>query len=93
MLRRTLFKFRLYVAGGAQNSLRAISNLKALCRRYLPNRHKIEIIDVLQEPRRGLADGICMTPTLVKVAPHPERHIVGSLSATPTVLRDLGLDS
>nr|WP_315230462.1 circadian clock KaiB family protein [uncultured Albidiferax sp.] len=93
MLRRTVFKFRLYVAGGAQNSLRAISNLKALCRTHLPNRHKIEIIDVLQKPRRGLADGISLTPTLVKLAPQPERHIVGSLSQTPTVLRDLGLDA
>lgn len=93
MLRRTVFKFRLYVAGGAQNSLRAISNLKALCRTHLLNRHKIEIIDVLQEPRRGLADGISLTPTLVKLAPQPERHIVGNLSQTHTVLRDLGLDA
>lgn len=93
MLRRTVFKFRLYVAGGAQNSLRAISNLKALCRTHLPNRQKIEIIDVLQEPRRGLADGISLTPTLVKLAPQPERHIVGNLSQTHTVLRDLGLDA
>ncbi|BDT66616.1 circadian clock protein KaiB [Comamonadaceae bacterium OS-1] len=93
MLRRTLFKFRLYVVGGAQNSMRAISNLKALCRIHLPNRHKIEVIDVLQKPRRGLADGISMTPTLVKVAPQPERHIVGNLSQTQTVLRDLGLDA
>lgn len=92
MLRRTFFKFRLYVVIGAQNSMRAISNLQALCRTHLPNRHKIEIIDVLQEPQRGLADGICMTPTLVKVAPQPERQIVGSLSQTQTVLRDLGLD-
>lgn len=91
MLRRTFFKFRLYVAGGAQNSLRAISNLKAMCRSHLPNRHKIEIIDVLQQPQRGLADGICMTPTLVKVAPQPERQIIGSLGQTQAVLRDLGL--
>nr|WP_315187459.1 circadian clock KaiB family protein [uncultured Albidiferax sp.] len=93
MLRRTFFKFRLYVAGGALNSMRAITNIKALCRKHLPNRHKIEIIDVLQEPRRGLADGISMAPTLVRVAPQPERHIVGSLSQTQTVLRELGLDA
>lgn len=93
MLRRTLFKFRLYVVGGAHNSMRAISNLKALCGTHVPNRHKIEIIDVLQKPRRGLADGITMVPTLVKVAPQPERRIVGSLSQTQAVLRDLGLDA
>lgn len=93
MTRRTLFKFRLYVAGGAQNSLQAMANLSALCRTHLRDRHEIEIIDVLQEPKRGLADGIFMTPTLVKLAPQPLLHIVGSLSQTRTVLLALGLES
>lgn len=92
MTRRTLFKFRLYVAGVAQNSMQAIHNLTALTRTHLPNRHAIEIIDVLQEPKRGLADGIYMTPTLVKLDPQPVLHIVGSLSQTHTVLMALGLD-
>ena len=93
MTRRTLFRFRLYVAGDAKNSLQALANLNALCRIHLPGQHEIEIIDVMQEPKRGLADGIYLTPTLVKMAPKPLRHIVGSLSQTNTVLLALGLDS
>jgi circadian clock protein KaiB len=87
------FKFRLYVAGDAQNSAQAVANLNALCRTYLLDRHDIEIVNVFREPRRALADSIFMTPTLVKLAPSPApRKIVGTLSQTQPVLEALGLE-
>lgn len=86
-----MFKFRLYVAGDAQNSTRALVNLTALCKRHLPNRHTIEIVDVFRQPKRALTDGIFMTPTLVKLAPFPIRRIVGTLKDTEVVLQALGL--
>jgi circadian clock protein KaiB len=85
------FKFQLYVADEAQNSVQAITNLRALCRRYLPDRHEIEIVDVFREPRRALAEGIFMTPTLLRLAPLPVRRIVGTLSQTQVVLQALDL--
>jgi circadian clock protein KaiB len=88
-----MFKFRLYVAGGAENSAQAVANLLAVCRAHLPDRHEIEVVDVFREPKRALADGIFMTPTLVKLAPSPVRRIVGTLSQTEPVLRALGLES
>jgi circadian clock protein KaiB len=93
MSRRPLFKFRLYVAGDAQNSAQAIANLTALCRAHLPDRHEIEIVDVIRDPNRALADRILMTPTLVKLAPSPARRIVGTLSQTQPVLQALGLET
>lgn len=93
MSRRVMFKFRLYVAGDALNSVQAQSNLSALCRKYLPDRHEIEVVDVFQEPKRALIDGIFMTPTLVKLAPSPVRMIVGTLSQTQPVLQALGLEA
>lgn len=52
--------------------------------------HKeIDIVDVLVGPKRALAKGIFMTPTLV-VAPSVCR-IVGTLRQTQTVLLALGL--
>jgi circadian clock protein KaiB len=84
-----MFRFRLYVAGDAQNSVEAIGNLGDLCRAHLPGRHHVEIIDVFKEPERALADSIFMTPTLVKLAPGPTRRIVGTLSQTQLVLRIL----
>ena len=91
MSKRAVFKFRLYVAEGTQNSARAVANLGALCLAHLPNRHEIEVVDVLRQPDRALADGVLMTPTLVKLAPTPVRQIVGTLSQTEIVLRALEL--
>ena len=93
MSRRARYKFRLYVAGDAQNSTQAVANLNALCRAHLLDRHDIEVVDVFREPKRALADGIFMTPTLVKLAPSPERKIVGALSQTQPVLMALGLEA
>lgn len=91
--RRAKFKFRLYVAGDAQNSVQAVANLNALCRTDLLDRHDIEIVNVFREPKRALADGIIMTPTLVKLAPSPARRIIGTLSQTQPVLQALGLEA
>jgi len=88
---RSVFRFRLYVAGDASNSVQAVANLAALCRAYLPDRHEIEIVDAFREPRLALDDRIFMTPTLLKLAPHPPLRIVGTLSQTQTVLQALGL--
>lgn len=85
------YKFRLYVAGDALNSAQARANLAALCQAHLAGRFHIDIIDVFKEPKRALADAIFMTPTLVKLAPLPERTIVGTLSQTEMVLQALGL--
>jgi circadian clock protein KaiB len=86
-----MFKFRLYVAGDARNSAQALGNLTALCRAQLPDRHSIEVVDVLRQPKRALTDGIFMTPTLVKISPSPVRRIVGTLKDTEVVLQALGL--
>jgi circadian clock protein KaiB len=85
------FRFRLYIAGDTLNSAQALANLSALCRLHLPDRYEIDIVDVFQQPERALADGIFMTPTLVKLAPSPVQSIVGTLSQTQTVSLVLGL--
>jgi len=87
------FRFRLYVAGNAHNSTQAMSNLKALCKTHLPDRHHIEVVNVFREPKRALADGIFMTPTLVKVSPRPGQRIVGTLSQKEPLLEALGLEA
>lgn len=92
MSRLAIFKFRLYIAGGTENSSQALANLKAICAKALPGRHEIEIVDVFREPKRALADGIFLTPTLLKYNPNPARKIVGTLSNPLPVLHALGLD-
>jgi len=88
----TKFKFRLFIAAGTLNSIQAMANLNALCRSHLAGRHEIEVVDVFREPQRALAEGIRMTPTLLKLAPNPSKRIVGTLGQTQRVLETLGLE-
>jgi circadian clock protein KaiB len=83
----TDLSFVLYTAGNSPNSVQAVSNLTTMCLAHFPDHHRIEIVDLLQDPQRGLADGITVTPTLVKVAPEPKQMIMGNLSDMPRVLR------
>ncbi len=90
---RTQYRFRLYVAAEAQNSVQALANLNALCRKHLAGRFEIQVVDVYRHPRRALDDNILMTPTLLKLEPFPQRRVIGSLSQTDAVLQALGLES
>ena len=81
----------LYVTDSGPNSARAISNLEAICEEHLKDKFRLEIIDVLEYPRRALADGIVVTPSLAKVSPSPAATVVGNLSDKVEVLRALGI--
>lgn len=81
----------LYVAGRAPNSVKAIANLEAICKRHLKDGYKLEIVDVCEHPRRALADGVLVTPSLTKVSPGATANIIGNLSDTGSVLAALGL--
>ena len=85
------YVFRLYIAGGAPNSVRALANLYAICRKHYPECHRIEVIDVLKEPHRALKEAVFVTPTVIKISPQPEQQIIGNLSEEDEVLRALGL--
>ena len=81
--------FRLYVAGDAPNSQRAVANLNAFCLEHLLGRHLIEVVDVLELPGQALANGVFLTPQLVIASPPPLRTIVGDLSDAAAILRSL----
>jgi circadian clock protein KaiB len=89
---RTRYKFELYTAEGTENSSLAFGNLVALCKTHLADHYEIEVIDVLRDPQRALAQNIRMTPTLLKISPHPKRTIVGTLSQTQRVMAALGIE-
>jgi hypothetical protein len=84
-------RLRLYVVDGAPNSVLAVANLAAICKKHLHFTFKVEIIDVLKFPRRALAAGVLVTPHLAKLAPTPAARIVGNLSDAGTVALALGL--
>lgn len=84
------YVLRLYVAGQTPKSLTAFSNLKKICEEHLAGRYKIEIIDLLENPKLASGDQILAIPTLVRKLPVPVRKIIGDLSNTERVL--IGLD-
>ena len=81
----------LYVTDSGPNSVRAVANLKAICKEHLKDNFRLEIIDVLEYPLRALADGIVVTPSLAKLSPSPATTVVGNLSDKVGVLRALGI--
>lgn len=87
------YSFTLFVTGGSQPSERAIANLLDLCEERLdPADFQVEVVDVLENPERAEANGILLTPTLVRTQPPPPRRLVGDLSDRRLVLAGLGLD-
>lgn len=87
----TVVVLRLYIAGGAPNSVQAIANLEAICAEYLKDGHRLEVVDILDNPRRAMAEGVLVTPSLVKLSPLPAAQVVGNLSNKRRVVLALGL--
>jgi circadian clock protein KaiB len=82
---------RLYVAGTSPRSLRAIQNAKEICDEFLPGRHELQIVDILQQPTMAKDDQILAVPTLIKRLPTPLRRFIGDLSDRKVVLSGLNL--
>jgi circadian clock protein KaiB len=87
----TVVTLRLYIVGGAPNSVQAVANLEAICREHLKGGHRLEVVDVMVHPKRAMADGVLVTPSLAKLAPLPAANVVGNLSDRNKVLIALGL--
>lgn len=85
-----LWELRLYVAGQTPNALKAFANLKRICDEHLAGQYRIEIVDLLENPKLARGDQILAVPTLVRKLPEPVKKIIGDLSNTDRVL--VGLD-
>lgn len=81
----------LYVTDGSPKCLRAIENLRRACEKHLAGRYTIEIVDLLQDPRRAADDQILAVPTVVRRLPAPIRKVVGDLSDGDRLLVGLQL--
>lgn len=80
------------MAGTAPRSLRAVEFLRRVCETHVPDRYDLEIVDIYQQPDLAERDGILAAPTLLKVAPLPERRITGDLLDESRLLRALEID-
>lgn len=74
------YKFRLYVMDESARARRAADNLRALCEARVAGLYELDIVDVLQRPDLAEEDRIIATPTALRLAPPPQRRVVGDLS-------------
>ena len=88
--RKPGLRLRLYIAGNAPNSVSAATNARAICEEFFHSRYELEVVDMLEEPHRALADEIIVTPTLLRLLPTPIQRIIGDLSDREQVLIVLG---
>ena len=86
-----LWDLRLYIAGQTPKSLAAIENLKRICEEKLTGRYRIEVLDLMQNPKLARDHQIVAIPTLVKKLPDPVRKIIGDLSNREKTLVGLQL--
>jgi circadian clock protein KaiB len=77
---------RLYIAGQSLKCITAVRNLNRFCEEHLAGRYRIEIVDLLENPRLARDDQILAIPTLVRKLPEPLRKIVGDLSNSERML-------
>ena len=84
------YQLRLYVAGQTARSLTAVANLQRICETHLAGQYRIEVIDLVKNPRLAAGDQILAVPTLVRRLPEPIKKIIGDLSNEERVL--VGLD-
>lgn len=87
------FELKLYVAGQTPKSLRAFANLKKICDEHMGGRCRIEVIDLIKNPKLAREDAILAIPTVVRKLPLPLRKIIGDLSDTENVLVGLQMRS
>lgn len=81
----------LFITGASPNSVRAISNIKSICEKYLKGNYILEIVDVYKSPEIAQKEEIVALPTLIKKKPEMERRLVGDMSETEKVMRGLGI--
>ncbi len=86
-----LYAFRLYVAGQTERSHAAEANLRALCDNHLGGHYELDVVDVVERPDVAEAERILATPTVVRLAPLPERRVIGDLSDHPRAAAALGI--
>jgi circadian clock protein KaiB len=85
------YVLRLFVSGMTPSSLRAIQNLKEICREHLDGRFELEVIDIYQQPELVKSEQIVAVPTLIKKLPRPLKKFIGDLSDKENVLLGLNI--
>ena len=85
-LRKEKWVLRLFVAGRSWLATSAHANLRRMCEEHLPDRYRIDVIDVEEDPALARQHAVVALPMVVREAPVPIRKVVGDLSDTKRTL-------
>ena len=85
------FSFRLYVTGDTERSLAAVANLRFLCETHLSGRYEVEVVDAAERPDLAEKEQVLATPMVIRLAPAPQRRVIGDLSDHSRAAAALGL--
>jgi circadian clock protein KaiB len=88
-----LLILKLYVAGQTPKSIAAFANLKKTCDEFLPNKYRIEVIDLLKNPQLAKGQQILALPAVIRSLPIPIKKMIGDFSNREKVLVGLDLQS
>ncbi len=88
----TSFSLKLFISGASPNSIRAIENLKTVCKKYISSKYELEIVDIYQQPADATREDVIALPMLIKYFPLPVKRFFGDLSDTAKVVKGLGLN-
>ncbi len=88
----TPIRIALYITGSLPRSLDAIEAVKGFLEEKVPERHSLEIVDVLKDPAMAALNRVIATPTTVKTHPPPQRRMIGDITKD-AVARWLGFDT
>lgn len=86
------YSFILFVINDGANSERARENLERLCKEWIPRRHEIKVVDVVEQFEVALDYNILLTPAVVVKDPEPRITIHGDLSNASKFVDALNLD-
>lgn len=89
-VRRTQ-EFRLYVSAVSPRSSRAVVNARKFFETHFANAHVLEVLDIADNLEAARADQVIASPTLIRMAPLPQRRFVGDMSDTESLRLALGL--
>lgn len=86
------FRLILFVADRHPNSVRAITNVEAICQKHLGNRYSLEIVDILKDQQIATEKGVYLTPMLLVSQRQTEHYVVGDMSDSRKILDALNLE-
>ena len=81
-----VWPLRFDVASQTPKSITTLANLRTIRGAHLLGQYKIEVIDLLKNPKLAEGDQILAVPTLVRNLPMPIKKIIGGRSNELRVL-------